>query len=116
MNVFESINNTSNKATDIGENYIKKTHEYVKLKVIQHASFTVSMIGKALIIGAVLFIGLIFLAISASIALGDLLGHIALGYLVVGVIFLIVALIIYMMRYMIDGVIIKKIQTKIFKG
>ncbi len=115
MNVFESINNTSNKATDIGERYFDKTREYVKLKIFQQVSYTVSMVGKALIIGAVLFIGLIFLAVALAIYLGHLLGYVALGYLIVGILFLIVALIIYKVRYLIDAQIIEKIQMKIFK-
>jgi ABC-type multidrug transport system fused ATPase/permease subunit len=115
MNIFESINNTSNKATDIGERYFDKTREYVKLKAFQQVSYTVSMIVKALIIGAVLFIGLIFLAIALAIYLGNLLGYLSLGYLIVGVIFLIVVLITYKTRYLIDEAIIKKIQSKIFK-
>ena len=116
MSVFESINSTSEKATDIGEDYIKKSREYFKLKVFQQLSYTASMVGKAVIIGGVLFIGLIFLAVASAIALGDWLGHIALGYLVVGVIFLIVGFIIYKVRYLIDGKVIAKIQTKLFKS
>lgn len=115
MNVFESINNTSNKAADIGERYLDKSQEYYKLRIFQQVSYTVSMVGKALIIGAVLFIGLIFLAVASAIALGDLLGHVALGYLIVGVVFFIAAFIIYQVRQRIDSAIIKKFQTKIFK-
>lgn len=115
MNIFESINNTSDKAADIGEKYFDKTREYVKLKIFQQVSYTVSMVGKALIIGAVLFIGLIFMAIALAIYLGHLLGYVFLGYLIVGAFFLIVALIIYKTRHLIDEQIINKIQTKIFK-
>ncbi|MBJ7880836.1 phage holin family protein [Gelidibacter salicanalis] len=115
MNIFESINNTSNKAADIGERYFDKSQEYYKLRIFQQVSYTVSMVGKALIIGAVLFIGLIFLAVAAAIAIGDLLGHVAWGYLIVAAVFFIVAFIIYQVRHLIDGAIIKKFQTKIFK-
>ncbi|TXE10547.1 phage holin family protein [Gelidibacter salicanalis] len=115
MNVFESINNTSNKATDIGEQYLDKTKKYYKLKVFQHLSYAISMLGKAIIIGAVLFIGLIFLAVASAIAIGNLLGNVALGYLVVGGAFIIVSFIIYKTRHLIDSAIIKKIQSKIFK-
>ncbi|WP_299390035.1 phage holin family protein [uncultured Gelidibacter sp.] len=115
MNVFESINNTSNKATDIGEQYLDKTQEYIKLKVFQQVSYTVSMLGKALAIGGVLFIGLIFLAFASAISIGDAIGHVAWGYLIVGAVFVIGALVIYKTRHLIDSAIIKKIQTKIFK-
>ncbi|WP_027124629.1 phage holin family protein [Gelidibacter mesophilus] len=116
MNIFESINNTSNKASDIGERYIDKSYEYFKLKVFQQLSYTISMAGKALIIGAVLFIGLILLAIAGAIAIGELLQSYALGYLIVGALFLIIAFIIYKVRYLVDARIISKLQSKFFKS
>lgn len=116
MNIFESINDTSNKASDIGERYIDTSFEYLKLKVFQQLTFTISMMGKALVIGAVLFIGLIFLAISAAIAIGDALGQIALGYLIIGGFFLIMSFVIYKMRRRFDAKIIAKFQTIFFKS
>ncbi len=116
MSIFESINNTSNKASDIGERYIDKSFEYFKLKVFQQLTYTISMMGKALIIGAVLFIGLILLTISAAIAIGDALQNVALGYLIMGALFMIIGIIIYKVRYVVDATIIEKFQTKFFKS
>lgn len=116
MNIFESINNTSNKASDLGERYFDKSFEYLKLKVFQQLTYTISMMGKALIIGAVLFIGLIFLAIAAAIAIGEALGHVALGYLIIGIVFIILGIVIYKLRYLIDAKIIAKFQTRFFKS
>ncbi|MEO8774396.1 MAG: phage holin family protein [Gelidibacter sp.] len=115
MNVFESINNTSEKVSDIGERYVTKSYEYFKLKVFQQLSYTVSMLGKAIIIGAVLFIGLIFMAVAGAIAIGEALGQVSLGYLIVGGIFMIIGLIVYQVRHLIDGKIINKFQSKFFK-
>ena len=116
MSVFESINNTSNKAADIGERYVDKSLEYFKLKIFQQLTYTISMVGKALIIGEGLFIGFIFLAIAGAIALGQALGNVALGYLLVGALFFIIAFIIYKVRYIIDGKIINKIQVRFYKS
>ena len=116
MNVFESINNTTEKASDIGERFVEKSFEYYKLKVFQQLTNTISMMGKALVIGAVLFIGLIFLSISAAIAIGNALGHLSLGYLIMGGVFLLIGLIIYKVRYLIDAKVIAKFHTKFFKS
>lgn len=116
MNIFESINNTSNKASDIGERYVDKSFEYFKLKIFQQLTYTISMAGKALIIGAVLFIGLILLAVAGAIAIGQALDNVALGYLIVGALFFIIAFIIYKVRYLIDGKIISKIYVKFYKA
>lgn len=116
MNIFESINNTSNKASDIGERYVDKSFKYFKLKIFQQLTYTISMAGKALIIGAVLFIGLILLAVAGAIAIGDVLGNAALGYLIVGALFFIIAFIIYKVRYLVDAKVISKIQIKFYKA
>lgn len=116
MSVFESINSTSDKAVDTGEIYVKKTSEYFKLKVFYQLTHTISMLGKALIIGAVLFIGSIFLAIALAIYIGEELGNVALGYLIVGGLFLLIAVIIYALRHLIDGKVIAKVQTNFFKS
>lgn len=116
MNVFESINNTSDKAVDTGGTYIKKTRKYYKLKVFYQLTHNLSLLAKALIIGSVLFMGLIFLTVALAIYLGELLGNIALGYLVVGGLFFLIALTVYLLRSLIDTAIITKIQTSFFKS
>ena len=115
MNIFESINNTSDKASDIGERYVTKSYEYFKLKIFQQLSFTVSLVAKAIVIGAVLFIGLIFMAVAGAIAIGNALGHVSLGYLIVGGVFVIIALMIYLLRNQIDSKIINTFHSKFFK-
>ena len=51
MSVFESLNNTTDKATDIGERYIKASHQYLRLKIFQQLTSSVSLMAKVLIIG-----------------------------------------------------------------
>ena len=36
MNIFESVSETSEKITDAGETYIKKSQEYYTLKVFEY--------------------------------------------------------------------------------
>lgn len=115
MNVFESINNTSEKASEIGERYVTKSYEYYKLKVFQQLSYTISTLGKALMIGAILFIGFIFMAVSGAIAIGEALNNVALGYLIMGGIFMLIALIFYLLRYLLDAKIINKFYSKFYK-
>lgn len=115
-NLFKSINDTTDKAVDIGEKYIKDTQEYYKLKVFQQLTVSVSMIAKVLCIGALLFIGLIFLSFAAAIALGEMLNNIALGYLIVAGFFLIVGGIAYVTRAFINGLIISKLSPKFFNS
>lgn len=115
MNIFESINNTADRATDFGEEYVKKSYQYYKLKVFQQLAQVVSMLGKVLLMGAVLFIGFIFLAVAGAIAIGEYLGDVALGYLVVGGLFVVIAIIIYLARRSIDSKVINMIHSIFYK-
>ncbi|MCX7550067.1 phage holin family protein [Xanthomarina sp. F2636L] len=114
MNIFESINDTSGKMADAGETYAKKTQEYIKLKVFQQISVSISYISKALIIGGLLFIALFFLAFASALAIGQWLENLALGYLIVSLLFIILTVIVYYNRKFIDKKIIKRISTKFF--
>lgn len=115
-NIFKSINNTSDKAVDIGEKYIQDTKDYYKLKIFEQLSVTVSLVAKVLIIGGLLFIGLIFLAFAGAIGLGQLLENMALGYVIVAAVFMIIGLIVYMTRASINGKIIAKLLPKFFNS
>lgn len=114
MGIIESINETSDKVLDAGEIYVKKSEEYIKLKVFQQLSVSLSLVTKALIIGGLLFIGLFFLAFALALAIGEWLGVLALGYLIVASFFLIVTAIVYVNRHLINKKVIKSLSIKFF--
>ncbi|MEZ4803409.1 MAG: phage holin family protein [Gelidibacter sp.] len=113
-NIFESINNTSDKAVDIGEKYINDTQEYYRLKIFQQLTVSISLVAKVLVIGGLLFIGLIFLAVAAALAIGDWLDNVALGYVIVSGAFLVICAIVYYSRSFINHKVITKLSPKFF--
>ncbi len=114
MNIFESVNDATGKMSDAGETYIKKTQEYFTLKVFQQLTISISLVAKAIIIGGMLFIALIFLAFAAAMAIGNWLQDGALGFVIVAGIFLIATAIIYFSRHHINNKIIKTFSSKFF--
>ncbi|MBP1841604.1 hypothetical protein [Formosa algae] len=114
MNVFESLNETSNKAKDIGERYVESSHQYLKLKIFQQLTGAMSLFGKMLLIGAMLFIAFLFLAMSAALAIGYLFNNFAIGTLIVGGSFLLIAFVIYLLRRRIDQKFIEVMSENFF--
>ncbi len=114
--IFESINNKADSASEIGEKYLKDTKEYFILKIFEQLTISISMIAKVLIIGSLLFIGLMFLSVAASLAIGKWLDDVALGYVIVSVIFLICGIITYYSRAVISNKIIAKMSSKFFNS
>lgn len=114
MGVFESLNNTSNKAVDLSEQYYKKTQEYYKLKVFHQLAMTTGMFCKMAILGSLAFLGILFLTVSGMLYLGDVLGSMTYSCLLVaGLIFLVVA-ILYRLRRKIDNAVVRKLSQKFF--
>ena len=114
MSVLKSLNQTSEKAVDIGEQYYKKTQEYYKLKVFQQLTLTVSMFCKITIIGGLLFMSLIFFAVSGTIALAEVLNNTILACIIIGLSLVLLAGVAYLIRAKIETFIIKKTGKNFF--
>lgn len=116
MGIIDSINETREKISDSGETYIKKSQEYYKLKIFQQITLSISVVAKVLVIGGLLFSALFFLAFAAAVALGEYVNNIALGYLIIGSIFLILLLIVYLKREIINQKVIEALSKKFFES
>lgn len=114
MSVFNDINHTTDKATHIGERYIKASHQYVRLKIFQQLTLSLSLVTKVLAVGSLLFAGLLFLSIAAGIELGNAVNSYSLGFLLVGLIYVMLSIIIYMVRAKFNAYILKKVGPKFF--
>lgn len=114
MSMFDDINYTAGKASDIGERYIKATHQYFRLKIFEQLTLSLSLVAKVLIVGSFVFAGLLFLSIAGALELSDILESYSLGFLCVGGIYLVFAIIIYLFRASFNSYIIKKVGVKFF--
>ena len=114
MTIFESLNNTTDRAVDSAEKYIKTSRAYLRLKVFQQITLSLSLVVKMAIIGALVLLAIIFTAVSAAIAIGNALDSISLGYLIVGACFLLLALVIYYLRKHIERKLIATMSEKYF--
>lgn len=116
MNIFESVNETSEKITDAGETYIKKSQEYYTLKVFQQLSVSISLVTKVLIIGGLLFIALFFVAFALAMFIGESLGNVALGYVITAVAFLLISGVVYFNRHHINNKVVRSLSIKFFNS
>ena len=114
MSVFEDINRTTDKASNIGERYVKASHQYLRLKIFQQLTLSLSMAAKVLVIGAFIFGGFVFISIAAAIELSHAVESYALGFLLVGGIYMLLAILVYLLRFKFNAFIIKKTGRKFF--
>jgi len=114
MGIIDSLNETSNKAIDIGEVYYKKTQEYYRLKVFQQLTMTTGMLLKMAVIGGLGFLALIFLTVAGIIYLGNILESMVGACLIAGALFIVLLIVAYIFRRKIDNMLVKKLSVKFF--
>lgn len=114
MSIIKSLHTNSEKAIEKGENYIKSSEEYFKLKAFYILTSSLSMIFNFAIIGIFLLIAFVFLAVTISATLGNYLNNEVFGYLLVALLFVVFALIAYSLRRRIENFVIKNLSKKYF--
>ncbi|MGB5437303.1 MAG: hypothetical protein WBM98_15510 [Maribacter sp.] len=114
MGIIESLNQTTDKALDVGEVYYRKTQEYYQLKVFQQIATLTGMFCKLLLVGSFLFLGLILAVVAATLALGELIENMVFACLIVASILVMISALLYIFRRKIDSVIVKKISKQFF--
>tara|TARA_R110001592_G_scaffold148615_3_gene373660 strand:+ start:729 stop:1076 length:348 start_codon:yes stop_codon:yes gene_type:complete len=114
MGIIDSLNETSNKAIDVGEVYYKKTQEYYRLKVFQQLTMTTGMLLKIAVIGGLGFLALMFLTVAGIIYLGNILNSMVGACLIAGALFIVLLILAYVFRRKIDNMLVKKLSVKFF--
>ncbi len=115
MKLLKSLNGAIDDGADKTREYAEKEYEHLKLRVFYHlANIAVQSANKLLLILCVslfCFFGLIALAFY----LGALTGSIALGFLLTSVVFILLAVVAYLLRDKIEKYIVNSLSANYFK-
>ncbi|WP_027136668.1 phage holin family protein [Gaetbulibacter saemankumensis] len=114
MSLLKSLDNSSTEAKHIVEKYLKTSHQYLRLKIFQQLTLSLSLIIKFFAIGTFVFLAFMFLAITAAIAIGNALDSFTMACLIIAAIFILIALLVYFLRKNIERKIIKAMSIKFF--
>lgn len=96
------------------QQYATKEYEYAQLKFFYQASALSTAVAKYTLIGVFVLIALGFLSIAMALWIGSLLDSWTLGFVIVGGVFLLCTLAIYLMRKRIERYIIRRMSAKYF--
>ena len=114
MSVFNSIHNTSDKAIEKGEEFLKNSEQYYTLKLFQILTSSLSLIFRVATIAIFMLIAFIFLAVALSAAVSDYFENPILGPVSVGILFIVFAFVAYLLRNRIENLVIKSLSKKYF--
>lgn len=113
---FEKLTTDAKELYTDVQDLIKSNIEYAKLELLQKsAKGTIALI-KILVLSSVFLFALIFLSIGVSFWIGEEIGSIAGGFLIVGGFYLLLMLIAYLLsKTYLEKLVLNKFSEKIYK-
>ncbi len=111
---FEELKENLSGVDNDVRSFIEHNKEYYKLLVFKVLMQVITSFTKMLFIGAIIFFVLFLLSLTASIAIGQFLGNMLYGFLIVSVFFIILGVILYLLRNKLDKPLIKKFSENYF--
>lgn len=114
MAVFDSLNETTDKALEKGQEFLQNSEAYYKMKIFQMTTTSLSLLLKAVIFGSFMLIAFLFLAFSLAVAIGNAIGSNIWGFIIVALLFIGLAIASYVFREHIENAIIRKLSHKFF--
>lgn len=96
------------------KSYVEYSEEYLKLKVFKIFMASVTSMTQILMIGALLLLALFFLSTAISMALGTALGNTVYGFMIVGIFYIVVGILLTVFRDRIDRPILRKFSKHFF--
>ncbi|GEM_PF-337877 len=104
---FENLKeNLSDVDTNV-RSYIENSSEYYQLKAFKVLMKSVTSFSKVLLIGAMIMMILFMFSLAASFSIGQIIDNLAYGFAAVGVFYVIIGFIIYLLRDKIDKPLLK---------
>ena len=113
MALEELKENISGANTDIHA-YLEHNKEYYKLLVFRTLMKIVTSLTKMLFTGAIVIFALFLIALTTAIGIGQAIGNMFYGFLIVTVFFVIIGIILYLLRHKLDKPLLRKYSEHYF--
>ncbi|MFD0798389.1 hypothetical protein ACFQZJ_13030 [Maribacter chungangensis] len=114
MGIIDALDETSSAAVEKGEAYVRATKKYYQLKLFQQLAIISTMGTKYAIFGVLGTLGLIFISVAGALALSVYFDNAAIGFMLVGVFFILMLGIAYGNRKRIEKKVIRKLSENYF--
>ncbi len=113
---FEELKESTRNIQEETKAYVESTVQYYKLLGFQFVMKSTRTIVKLILIGFFLMIALLFGSIAASLAIGDAVNNMALGFLIVaGGYFVLILLIMLLRLKFVERYILRTFSKLFFK-
>lgn len=112
---FEELKENFVEADGRVRHYLEQTGDYYQLKGFKLLMKGVISFSKALLVGVVSTMALLFLSLAASFGIGQALDNTFYGFLCVGGFYLLAGLLVYALRHKLEKPLLKKFSEYYFE-
>lgn len=112
--VFEEIKQDLTEVEADVRSYLENSEEYLQLKVFKIFMTYVTASAQILLVGIILVLALFAISIGASLALNEKLDSFYLGFIIVGGIYVLIAILCYFLRDGLNGPLLRKFSKNYF--
>ncbi len=111
---FEDIKEQITQAEDSAKSYVSKSIDFYRLKSFKSMMQGITVGAKAILIGSMVAMALLFLSISAAFWIGESLESNAAGFLSVGSFYVLIGILIYAFRQRLEKPLLEKFSKFYF--
>lgn len=111
---FENVKENLSDAEATIKSYAESSGEYYKLKAFKFLMKGVTSITKGLMVGSFLFLALLFLSFAASYGIGQALGNMFYGFLVIGGLYMLIGILSFVLRNTLNKPLLRKFSEYYF--
>lgn len=112
--VFENLKKDLAEADADVRSYLENSEEYFKLKSFKIFMRAVTVTVKTALIGSIGAIALFILSLAACYGIGEALGNTSQGFLIVGLFYVLLGIICYILRDKLNAPLLKKFSEIYF--
>jgi len=113
-----AFENLKESIVDVDSNikeYVGSNMEYYHLKSFKVLMKSITSLTKILLLGAVVLVTVLMLSFAVSYSIGQALGNTYYGFLVVGLFFVVISFIVYLLRSKLDKPLLKTFSKFYFE-
>jgi len=111
MRLLKTINEILSDGTSLTKEYADYEMEHLRLKMFYHLAKLSVEVSKNVVIGIVLLLFCFFSSVAFALYLASVTGSTAIGFLIIAIIYLILACITYLQRQRIEKYVVNKLSS-----
>ncbi|MCG2459216.1 hypothetical protein K8352_00480 [Flavobacteriaceae bacterium F89] len=112
--IFDELKENLSQIDEGFHSYVDSSREYYRLSAFKFLMKTVSALAKWVCVGFIALLALLLLSLAASYGIGQALNNTFYGFLCVGLFYILVGIIFYLLKNRIDRPLLRKFSEYYF--